>query len=946
MLTMPSQSFILLFALATVAACIGTTQSAAGPATNQGHGSRCTALLQTGTTSPQELTSVHSSSRARESESRRSGQNASRGGRRVDDISLFGERRASGSDREAVEKQLPQEATRPEKTHVPDHEIIQEQLLQQTATPEGAKALALIPVSITMYCVLVLTSLFMIVSTALAIARNVDELAGRGSPSGMTQILSLSMRSATYAPMLAVLFVGCRMYVLESTGDTGEPLDEVKQAMIAVTAGMLLEQLLVLLLPMITTREHERKAGGAHDVHPNIFTREYVHASMFHVAWMGQCLAMLLIYAGVLVVILGTFGRTDLRKPIPPALGATISLAFVYFLVYGLLFVTRTLQGINEYRASLGSKEVGQIDDKTAESKLAKFALCASYPLEVTPMLAVLFLGARLRTSQMGIDPQPWAQNCFWACACILPLLSMLSGFIGMHAAEHIAYYGERLYEAESQTGLIVKHAMAACLYVSIITVFVSILVLEDTKHEHTPPFSPTLRCILQLAFQFLAVYCLQWFFSLLRELFSWLGGVEPSKGSRLEIIQETVIAAKASVQLCPMLSVLVLGCRMRALQISDNKGNPQNWAQDWISTMAFASLVQILCSLALPAFTGMATTTDDDGNATYDLQPLVAVYTVTFMKYIVLATIFGAVFFIGLSMFLITPEKALETMRDSHYAAMGAQALWFVVVFLVAGLISSAKVIGLAAKVTVESVDRWLLGVDVRIAAARLSLCQGFVNLIDVVIDNPPGHETPHLLRVKTISLHINLWGVICSLGKRIEIKAIILKNLDVVYEKTHTGSNVSSILDHLVGANAATEDSKLSNEAQPSGAEKNEVEFAAEGSTTEVLLRRIEIVKVRAELVAKVLGKATSMQVVLGDIRFPDFSEQQVSVQKIITLVVETILKSVVANSFKFGEGISYRATSMASQVKDGCMSGCAAPLTLMASGQSGVTQRSSDS
>jgi len=774
---------------------------------------------------------------------------------------------------------------------------------------------------------------------ALAIARNVDELAGRSSPSGMTQIFSLSMRRATYAPMLAVLFVGCRMYVLESTGDTDEPLDGVKKTMIAVTAGMFLEQLLVLLLPLITTQEYERKAGVAHDVHPNIFTREYVHVSMFHVAWMGQCLAMLLIYAGVVLVILGTLGRTDLGKQVPPALGATISLAFVYFLVYGLLFVTRTWEGINEYRVSLGSAGAGQIDDESLARKLSKFALCASYPLEVTPMLTLLFLGARLRTSQMGIDPQPWAQSCFWACACILPLLSMLSGFIGIHAAEHIAYYGERLYEAESQAGLVIKHALAACLYVSTITVFVSILVLEGPKDMQMPPFSPTLRCILQLACQFLAVYCMQWFFSLVKELFGWLGGVEPSKGSRLEIIQETVIAAKASVQLCPMLSVLVLGCRMRALQISHNKGNPQNWAQDWISTMAFASLVQIFCSLSLPTFTGKATTTDEDGNAIYDLQPLVAVYTVTFMKYMVLATIFGGVFFIGLSMFLITPERALEREEGSHYAAMGAQALWFIVVFLVAGMISSAKVIGLAAKMAVESVDRWLLGVDIHIAAARLSLCQGFVNLVDVVVDNPPGYETPHLLRVKTISLHINLWGIIWSLGNRIEIKAIILKHLDVVYEKTSTGSNVSSILDHLVGANATTEDSNMSNDAPG-------VEGDAEGSTMEVLLRRIEIVRVRAELATKILGSATSMQVVLGDIQVPDFSEQQISVREIVTVVVETILKSVVANSFKFGEGISHRATSVASQVKDGCLSGCAAPLALMASGQSGVTQRSSDS
>lgn len=917
---------MLLLALISVAACSAPTQGdAACSATS-------TALLQKGTKSQQgELVIIHSSSRLGINTSRHTSRNTSRGSKQAGDIVSPGTRRV-----------------------ISDHEVFQQQLLQEPSKPEGATALAVTPVSMTMRCVLALTWLFMIVSTALSIARNVDELAGRSSPSRMTYLLSLSIRSATYAPMLAVLFVGCRMYVLQSTGDTAEPLDEVKYAMLAVTSGMFLEQLLVLLLPLVTKREHERKAGAAHDVHPNIFTREYVHASMFHVAWVGQCLAMLLIYVGVVVVILGTFARTDLHKPISPAVGATVALALVYFLVYGLLFVTRTLVGIHEYRASLSSEGSGRIDAESGFGKLEKFALCASYPLEVTPMLTSLFLAERLRAAQMGSDPQPWAQSCFWACACVLPLLSLLSGFIGMHAAEHIVYYGERLYEAESRTGLIIKHVLAACLYAATTTVFISIFMFEAPKNEHTAPFSPTLRCMLQLACQFLTVYFLQWLCSLVKELFGWLGGVEPAKGSRLEIFQDTVIAAKASVQLCPMLSVLVLGCRMRALQISHNKGNPQNWAQDWISTMAFASLIQILCSLSLPIFTGIATKTDEDGNSTYDLQPLVAAYTVTFMKYMVLATIFGAVFFVGLSMFLITPQKALETMAGSSYAAMGAQALWLIVVFLVAGVISSAKVIGLAAKWSVESIDRWLLGVDIHIDAVRLSLCQGFINLLNVVVDNPPGYDTPHLLRVKTVTLHVNLWRAITSLGKHIEIKAIILKHLDVIYEKSSEGSNISSILDHVKG-DALTDSSNISDEANLPDVKNDapDIKDAAEGPATEVLLRRIEIVKVHAEAVAKILGNKVSAHVVLDDINFPDFSKRQISVPEIISLLMMTILKTVVANTFRFGEGMSHtldsastRAASLASKVKDGCLSGCAAPLGLVVSGQSDVVQEGHDS
>merc|ERR1719355_517297 len=79
------------------------------------------------------------------------------------------------------------------------------------------------PVSVTLRCVLALTFLFLATYTALALTRNVDELSGRLEPSLRTETLTVAARSTTYAPMLAVLFLACRMYVLQSTGG-GESL--------------------------------------------------------------------------------------------------------------------------------------------------------------------------------------------------------------------------------------------------------------------------------------------------------------------------------------------------------------------------------------------------------------------------------------------------------------------------------------------------------------------------------------------------------------------------------------------------------------------------------------------------------------------------------------------------------------------------------------------------
>merc|ERR1719181_198865 len=70
---------------------------------------------------------------------------------------------------------------------------------------------------------------------------------------------------------------------------------------------------------------------------------------------------------------------------------------------------------------------------------------------------------------------------------------------------------------------------------------------------------------------------------------------------------QETVLAAGISLSFAPLLCILFVACRMRALQISQQQGQPQAWAQDCFFMCVFATYVQALCCLMLPMFTGAA---------------------------------------------------------------------------------------------------------------------------------------------------------------------------------------------------------------------------------------------------------------------------------------------------------------------------------------------------
>ena len=112
-------------------------------------------------------------------------------------------------------------------------------------------------------------------------------------------------------------------------------------------------------------------------------------------------------------------------------------------------------------------------------------------------------------------------------------------------------------------------------LYSCTFAVVCSVFTIEhpDGK-ELTPPLSPTMQCVLNLAFQYFIIYLLLWIYYTIEDL----SGVELTM---LATAKDALESAKATVQFAPMLSVLFVMTRMRALQITQQKGAPQGWVQD-----------------------------------------------------------------------------------------------------------------------------------------------------------------------------------------------------------------------------------------------------------------------------------------------------------------------------------------------------------------------------
>merc|ERR1719335_2171554 len=141
------------------------------------------------------------------------------------------------------------------------------------------------PVSTSMQCVISLTIQYFLVYTALALVRTAADTF-----------------NVKYAPMLAVLFLGCRMRVTWLTQGKGNPPEYVQAAMYCATYSVLAMTLCVCVIPIFTGKviAVDPKTGDIKD-----------DAKPFEQPIIGGCftalkfLILLGLYAGALVVVYG-----------------------------------------------------------------------------------------------------------------------------------------------------------------------------------------------------------------------------------------------------------------------------------------------------------------------------------------------------------------------------------------------------------------------------------------------------------------------------------------------------------------------------------------------------------------------------------------------------------------------------------------------------------------
>eukprot|EP00746_Dinoflagellata_sp_MGD_P165433 gnl/MRDRNA2_/MRDRNA2_94704_c0_seq1.p1 gnl/MRDRNA2_/MRDRNA2_94704_c0~~gnl/MRDRNA2_/MRDRNA2_94704_c0_seq1.p1 ORF type:complete len:626 (+),score=106.38 gnl/MRDRNA2_/MRDRNA2_94704_c0_seq1:142-2019(+) len=516
-------------------------------------------------------------------------------------------------------------------------------------------------VSPTLQCVMNLALQYFVVYTLLALIRTVNQFNGHAWL-GHQKVLETACTTVTFAPMLSVLFLGARMRAIQlSQGQTEKyklPQPWVQQAMFTCTYAVLAQVILVLLMPLFTG-ETEVKTDQDGNLDMSAMQGGGMVVTLLSVL---RYMVMTALYGGFTIVCIGIFMMEgpkeiwgDSPPPVSPAVSCTMNLTTQFFVVYLLVALTKTAQEINGATDFL--------------SKLQGLLTLAKYTVNFAPMLCILFIGARMRALQMDPkhgNPQPWAQRCFYLCAysvLVQTVLVIVMPFCVECEVKQGSSEGDVVFIMENPT---LGHVMTGVRYVALVALYggftaviVSVFLIEHPKDPAlTPPISPAMQCVMNLTIQYFFIY-LVLFLSITAKQFQ--PDVE-CLGTVIAIME----AGQKTVMFAPMLSMLFIGARMRALQLTKAtdgtippSAGPQGWAQDGMFLATWSVLVQVIMTILVPVVTGSAKPEmDEDGNVkTPEGANKWVGITIDCIRYLCLISMYGGAVTVMVAVFLMTPE-------------------------------------------------------------------------------------------------------------------------------------------------------------------------------------------------------------------------------------------------------------------------------------------------
>jgi len=239
-----------------------------------------------------------------------------------------------------------------------------------------------------------------------------------------------------------------------------------------------------------------------------------------------------------------------------------------YFIIYTLLAIVRTS---NQFT---NNSHIG----------VQKILETACTTVTYAPMLSVLFLAARMRAIQLTQGetekykmPQPWAQTAMFCCvyAVLAQVIIVLLIPIVTHESEVTTDEHGNLDLSHVESGGMVATILSAARYIIMLalyggftTVIVAVFMMKGPKEiwGNEPPtatsvdgVSPAVMSTILLTTMFFTVYFLVAVCKTAVEL--------SDRTPFITKLEGTLVLARYTVNFCPMLAILFVATRMRALQ-------------------------------------------------------------------------------------------------------------------------------------------------------------------------------------------------------------------------------------------------------------------------------------------------------------------------------------------------------------------------------------------
>lgn len=203
------------------------------------------------------------------------------------------------------------------------------------------------------------------------------------------------------------------------------------------------------------------------------------------------------------------------------------------------------------------------------------------------------------------------------------------------------------------------------------------------------------------------------------------------------------------------------------------------------------------------------------------------------------------------------------------------------VVVFL--GLwLRGSHWLGAAVRAYIESTDKKLLGTDVTLEKVSFHPCTLKFKLKKLVVRNPEPFKADHLLKVENFTVDVNMWKLLTSKAREIEVEKLTLEKVDAIVEYNSMlmggSSNLQKVLDHM-------------NKGKYTEGEQKQA------AARKVTIRKVDIIDVGAMLQTKLLDP----RIEIGDIHYLNFTEETgggTDIDDIVCTLFKSLGKTIAAN------------------------------------------------